>query len=356
MTRHHPNEHERFSTAAKAHAQELEELLDHRTKEMKHQWDKLDSGWEDLESKMSEAGMSMMSSVQPRIVRLNVGGLDLNIARSAFRRRLEASSSTWTLGDLFEGCVWDKRLPLSEDGRIVLDESPVCVEELLRDGASSKRPGNSTLPDDEKPYIGYVASALELDLGMKVAGGSTTLQPHEIGQLTAIMQGWCPGRPGGLALLYRASRDGWTGDAFHARCGDDSPLTISLYRIQAQGANTNDSVVGGFSSVPWTTRPSEYCCVASPGSFLFMLKDGNEGSHAVQPAKWVPKEGRTGVVICRADEGPMFGGTGHRVDLFGRCITKKLAVRNGAYDIPAGHPFLALHGRAIADVEVFRVD
>ncbi|CAN0532534.1 unnamed protein product, partial [Ectocarpus sp. 12 AP-2014] len=141
MIRHHPNEHERFSTATKAHAQELEELLDHQAKVMKKEWDKVDSGWEALQSKMNETGMSTVSSIQPSIVRLNVGGLDVNVARSVLRKKGEASSSRWTLGDLFEGCVWDKRLPRSENGRIVLDESPVCVEELLRDGASSKRSG-----------------------------------------------------------------------------------------------------------------------------------------------------------------------------------------------------------------------
>ncbi|CAN0523588.1 unnamed protein product, partial [Ectocarpus sp. 12 AP-2014] len=353
---HHPNEHERFSTATKAHAQELEELLDHRAKEMKKEWDKLDSGWEDLASKMSEAGMSMVSSIQPSIVRLNVGGLALNIARSMFWKTGDASSSSWTLGDIFEGGVWDKRLPRSEDGRIVLDESPLCVEELLCDGASSKRSGITSLPDDEKPYIGYVAGALGLDLGMKVTGGSTTLQPHEIGQLTAIMQGWCPGRPTGVELLYRASRDGWSGDAFHARCGDDSPSTISLYRICGQGANTNDNVVGGFSSVPWTTRPRQCSAVNSPGSFLFMLKDGNEGLHAVQPARWWPKQGRASAVVCRADEGPMFGDTNYGIDLMWIGNHKMLLVHNNTYDIPDGHPFLALHGEAIADVEVFRVE
>ncbi|CAM9632658.1 unnamed protein product [Ectocarpus sp. 8 AP-2014] len=352
MVRHHPNEHERFSTATKAHAQEMEELLDHRTKEMKKEWDKLDSGWEALESKLNETGMSMLSSIQPSIVSLNVGGLDLNIARSVLRKKGEASSSSWTLGDLFEGCVWDKRLPRSEDGRIVLDESPVCVEELLHDGGSSQRSGNNNLPDDEKPYIGYVASALGLDLGMKVTGGSTTLQRHEIGQLTAIMQRWCPGRPRGMELLYRASRDDWSGDAFHARCGDDSPSTISLFRVKAQGANTSDSVVGGFSDVPWTARWGGFQGADSPGSFLFMLKDGNEGSHAVQPSKWGPKRGCTGVVICDPGIGPRFGSS---MDLGELGDTKTLWVRNGTYDIPAGHPFLSLHGRAIADIEVFRV-
>ncbi|CAM9260704.1 unnamed protein product [Ectocarpus sp. 8 AP-2014] len=350
MVRHHPNEHERFLTATKAHAQEMEDLLDHRAKEMKNEWDKLDSGWEALESKMNETGMSMVSSIQPSIVSLNVGGLDLNIARSVLRKKGEASSSSWTLGDLFEGCVWDKRLPRSEDGRIVLDESPVCVEEVLCDGASSKRSGYNNLPDDEMPYIGYVASALGLDLGMKVTGGSTTLQPHEIGQLTAIMQGWCPGRPRGMELLYRASRDGWSGPAFHARCGDDSPSTISLFRVKAQG--TSDSVVGGFSDVPWTARSGGSQDADSPGSFLFMLKDGYEGSHAVQPSKWGSKECCTGVVCCHLGIGPAFG---RQRDLLGNWSTKTLWVKNETYDIPAGHPFLALHGKAIADIEVFRV-
>ncbi|CAN0470493.1 unnamed protein product [Ectocarpus sp. 8 AP-2014] len=188
---------------------------------------------------------------------------------------------------------------------------------------------------------------------MKVTGGSTTLQPHEIGQLTAIMQGWCPGRPRGMELLYRASRDGSSGPAFHARCGDDSPSTISLFRVKAQGASTSDSVVGGFSSVPWTTRSTIDHAVYSPGSFLFMLKDGNEGSHAVRPSKWGPKEGQNGFVVCYADEGPRFG---RRADLLGIWSTKTLGVNHSTYDISAGRPFLALHGKAIADIEVFRVD
>ncbi|CAM9746622.1 unnamed protein product [Ectocarpus sp. 6 AP-2014] len=103
--------------------------------------------------------MSMVSSIQPNMVRLNAGGLDVNIARSVFRKTGEASSSTWTLGDLLEGCVWDKRLPRSRDDHIVLDESPMCVEELLCDGAS-KRPGHASFPEDEQKYLEHASSAL----------------------------------------------------------------------------------------------------------------------------------------------------------------------------------------------------
>ncbi|CAM9858962.1 unnamed protein product [Ectocarpus fasciculatus] len=355
MTRHYPNEHECYSEAAKAHAQELEDRLDLRTNEMKQEWAKLDSGWEDLESKMSEAGLSMVSSIQPSIMRLNVGGLDLDIPRSVFRKKGEASSSSWTLGDLFEGGVWDKRLPRSRHDRILLDESPICIEELLCDSASSKRSGNTSMPDDQQPYIGYVASALGLDASMKVTGGSTTLQSHEIEQLSAILQGWCPGRPRGMELLYRASRDNWSGDAFHSRCGDESPSTISLFRVKAEGVNTSDSVVGGFSSVPWTTRETGYYAY-SPGSFLFMLKNGNEGSHTTQPTMWRPAKGRIGSVCCCRDQGPCFAAECVPPGLCGIWDTKTLAINNTAYDLPAGHPFLALKGKAIVDIEVFRVD
>ncbi|CAB1098616.1 unnamed protein product [Ectocarpus sp. CCAP 1310/34] len=318
MFRHHPNEHECFLTATKTHAQELEELLEDRAKETKKEWDKLDSGWEALEFKMNETGMSTVSSFHPSIVRLDVGGLDVNIAWSVLREKVVASSSSWTLGDLFKGGVWDKRLPSPEDGRIVLDESPVCVEEILSDGASSKRSGSNNLPDDEKPYIGYVASALGLGL-----------QPG--------MVSW---------QADRASRDSWSDHAFHARCGDDSPSTISLFCVEAQGANNSDSVVGRFSVVPWTASPEFSPVLPSPGSFLFMLKDGNEGSDAVQPSKWGPKVGYTGQVVDGRTEGP--------VDWV-MCLHRMFTVHCGIYDIPTEHPFLYHMGREVVDIEVFRV-
>ncbi|CAM9689048.1 unnamed protein product [Ectocarpus sp. 12 AP-2014] len=279
---------------------------------MKQEWAKLDSGWEGLESKMSEAGMSMVSSIQQNVVRLNVGGLDVNIARSVFRKTGEASSSTWTLGDLFERCVWDKRLPRCEYGRIVLDESPMCIEELLCNGAS-KRPGHASFPEDEQKYLEHVSSALGLhvEVGVSLSGGSTTLPHDEAERLTATFLGWCPSRPEGLELLYRASRDGWSGHAFHARCDDDSPSTISLFPVKAESNEDGDSVVGGFSSVPWTPPPGPEVHLGSdsPGSFLFMLKVGEEGSDNFQPTKWGVRGGKVGVVNCSRSHGPYFGGS-----------------------------------------------
>ncbi|CAN0559010.1 unnamed protein product, partial [Ectocarpus sp. 12 AP-2014] len=75
--------------------------------------------------------------------------------------------------------------------------------------------------------------------------------------------------PGGLELLYRASRDGWAAAAFHAKRGDDSPSTVTFFRVKGQGTDGTDSVIGGFSSVAWTTSNH---WAGSPGAFVFMLK------------------------------------------------------------------------------------
>lgn len=50
-------------------------------------------------------------------------------------------------------------------------------------------------------------------------------------------------------LLYRGSRDGWTGKDFHSRC-DDKGATISLYKIK------DGSCFGGFTSESWL--PNEW--------------------------------------------------------------------------------------------------
>lgn len=52
-------------------------------------------------------------------------------------------------------------------------------------------------------------------------------------------------------MLYRASNDGWTAGAFHKIC-DSSASIITLVRVKPRDSTSNcDSVVEGFSSVPW---------------------------------------------------------------------------------------------------------
>ncbi len=138
----------------------------------------------------------------------------------------------------------------------MLDESPACVKHLLHtvlDGkAKTGRVMNNAFPVDERPYLPYVSHSLGLwpPPAMRVLGSSTILGPDELGPAVAKFQKWCPGRPTELKLIYRASRDGWRLTDFFSRCGDDSPSTISLYRVRKNAAGRSHSIVGGFSSVP----------------------------------------------------------------------------------------------------------
>ena len=70
-------------------------------------------------------------------------------------------------------------------------------------------------------------------------------------------------RPFTLSLLYRASRDGRTNEAFHARCDGKGPTLTAL-------RSANGCVFGGFAAVGWASvRYGEY--VKAPGSWLFSL-------------------------------------------------------------------------------------
>ena len=69
-------------------------------------------------------------------------------------------------------------------------------------------------------------------------------------------------RPFTLSLLYRASRDGRTNAAFHARCDGKGPTLTAL-------RSANGCVFGGFAAVGWAS--GRYACVKAPGSWLFSL-------------------------------------------------------------------------------------
>ena len=70
-------------------------------------------------------------------------------------------------------------------------------------------------------------------------------------------------RPFTLSLLYRASRDGRTNAAFHARCDGKGPTLTAL-------RSANGCVFGGFAAVSWASD-DDGVWVKAPGSWLFSL-------------------------------------------------------------------------------------
>lgn len=365
MTRHRLGEDEKIrKQSLVAHFKDMEELLEQRQAAVNQEWGTLWQGWKDLKVKMSEVGMSAKSSSN-RPVRLNVGGTEMSVPRYILEG-MEESSAAWNLGDLFGSGVWDKRLPRDSDDQVFLDESPACFHHLLRE--SSLRLGKAggcpdlaarDLPADELPYFPFVAGALLGVLpqplpstGTTVTVESTVLGASETDTLTATLLGWCPGKPKGLRLLYRASRDGWTDPAFRNKIGSNAS-TISLVRVKASGSEACDSVVGGFSSVPWNNIPFGRC-VASPGAFVFMLKDGGEsGPKTFRPARWGVRPGATSKVCCCEDIG--FGFSNWSEDLIVQDRSNTLRVGSNTYEIPAESSFLALDKRTVVELEAFQV-
>ncbi|CAM9696619.1 unnamed protein product [Ectocarpus sp. 4 AP-2014] len=220
------NEKRTFSESFDANVSEMEEALRQSRTEL-NAWDGIDKHRGDLEARMVEVGISRPSS-RNGMLRLNAGGSYVTIRRSVLNTCTDGDgiSPTWNLHDLSES-MWDKRIPRDADGRILLDESPTCVEHLLR--ALLKKAGavalvspssrlGQGLASDEAAYL---PRALRMAgqspaMGIPVAGGSKVLAPSEVGPLTDILQGWCPGNPFRLHLIYRSSRDGWGGEAFHS--------------------------------------------------------------------------------------------------------------------------------------------
>ncbi|CAN0450023.1 unnamed protein product, partial [Scytosiphon promiscuus] len=171
--------------------------------------------------------------------------------------------------------VWDKRLPRDNDGNIVIDESTVCMKHIIRTflKESSMAMGTTGLPfgddlsTDEMALASFLHARRVLGMKMMLMGDTHVLKPHDLA--TATLQKWCPGKPALMKLLYRATRDGWAGRDFHSRCGDDSPSTITLFRVL--NYNSTNSVVGGFSSVSWSSSSNRGAFKSSPGAFVFML-------------------------------------------------------------------------------------
>lgn len=360
MSRCHMNENDTFSATVNAYSKEVEAALRQRRKEMSQAWEDVDRGWHELNQCRIDAGITKPSGSQEGMVRLNVGGSHLNFRRCVLDGKKDPSA-TWALANLFES-VWDDRLPRDSDGRIVLDESPACVKHLIHSliESSGATPGcvsrGEALAPDEMVYLPHVAHALGLSAyiplqGMELVGGTMILSSCEVGELTATLQGWCPGNPNTMQLLYRASRDGWSPYPFHASCGNHSPNTITLLRV-----GVSSSVVGGFSSVPWS--PPAYggdAVMSSLGAFIFMLKDGDmRGPNSFQPVKWDKRHDNRGYdVVVGANRGPHFGQTDLVANL--NYLPVALQAQPYSYDVPSGSTFPKLNGQTITEMEVFRV-
>ncbi|CAB4393427.1 unnamed protein product [Rhizophagus irregularis] len=95
-------------------------------------------------------------------------------------------------------------------------------------------------------------------------------------------------------LLYRASRDGNTAAAFHAKC-DNKGATVVIVKIR-----NLDQIVGGYNPLFWDSSKTDK---STKNSFLFKFTDKNN----LLSANVVYSKGDQYSVRCYVSSGPFFG-------------------------------------------------
>ncbi|CAN0243001.1 unnamed protein product [Ascophyllum nodosum] len=378
MNRRSTNEKTTFTATTAAYNNEVQAALSNRRAEMDSEWDTLDQSWKELERRMDAIGVTKPVVLEACVARLNVGGLPINVRPSQLKLVTHNNTTEWALTTLCDG-GWDSRVPRDKDGRIFLDESPTILRHLFNQQlkrASATSPTSAVLRDvtcpnsiasDQLSYLSHVSNDVGFKI-MQVLGGSTVLTESELQRFSVQVRSWCPGDPQRLELLYRGSRDGFTTHAFHAKCTDESPSTITLVKVDHGGGGSGSSVVGGFSSVSWVPTSNNlrfidghgndlsYGKKDSPHAFVFMAKDGSakEGQE-YQPVRWILPRISTGYPAVDCDEkfGPDFGIGGFGV----RGSTFKLIFDRNTANITGdkASQFVQLDNKKVSELEVYRV-
>ena len=126
-------------------------------------------------------------------------------------------------------------------------------------------------------------------------------------------------------LLYRASRDGFTSQAFHAKC-DGKGKTITIIK------NNLNYVFGGYASSPWNCS---WDYINDPNAFIFSLRRAGVSCKAKFTIK-TPGMALYGSASC----GPTFGGG---FDIY-ICNQSNLNIGSGSYfghsyNLPNGYTY-----------------
>ena len=96
-----------------------------------------------------------------------------------------------------------------------------------------------------------------------------------------------------MELLYRGTRDGMSGDAFHNKCNNKGP-TISIFK------NEKGYIFGGYTSINWQGGDSWR---SAPDSFIFTLTN----MYNIAPTKF-PSTNSDYNIYDHPSYGPCFGG------------------------------------------------
>jgi hypothetical protein len=118
---------------------------------------------------------------------------------------------------------------------------------------------------------------------------------------SAALAGFLSGEDGTrVSLLYRASRDGFTGEAFHARCDNKGP-TLLLIRAKESGNIFGAFCVASYES-PADAGASVTLIDPTGTSFVFSLRNA---AHQIAKFNLID---HNKAMVAQAKKGPMIGG------------------------------------------------
>ena len=246
-------------------------------------------------------------------IKLNVGG----DVRFATRRDTLTVIPGSRLAQLFSG-RWDSLLRKDEQGRVFLDVDPGQFKALLTWLVDLKRIEPDSAPPsppvDSLPQrcragflslCSYLCSQRHLGAkseSMGLLGHSNPLHELADGSVVTVEQAkqlisWLqePTQAAGepcLKLLFRASRDGFSAQAFHQKCDGQGP-TVVVAR------SAGGHVFGGYTEIAWDCSNSFKECRES---FLFRL-----AGPGTQPSKHVIMQKHQNGIYCHANQAAQFG-------------------------------------------------
>lgn len=272
------------------------------------------------------------------LLEINAGGKIIAVKRGTLTQmhgtRMEA---------MFSG-RWDKKLIRDGSGRIFLDVNGDCFQAIvdyLNELAISceDEPPERPCVDDELQHI--------LEHQLNLFGLDTILLDIESNIIkkqanVEVLHKWLKEEEsdGGFELLYRSSRDGWTGQNFHAKC-DNKGRTITIIETPEGG------VVGGYTNAIWKSKGGSSC---ANKAFLFAMS----GFGLSSPCKMKLKDASNYAIYDNSNYGPTFGSnTRSYYDLCMNRSSVQLytgnAYESGPEQLREGHSY------NIREVEVFRV-
>lgn len=136
-------------------------------------------------------------------------------------------------------------------------------------------------------------------------------------------------------LLYRASTDGFTSQAFHTRC-DNKGATIAFVKT------STELLIGGFNYNSWNASLSTYVSDNSNKCFLFSM---------TKKAKYL-MVGTDNNTFNHANNGPTFG-SGCDLYIAADMRSNSNYSNKSSYAIPNNYDFSGAKNFAVIDLEVY---